>query len=166
MIVSHKAKHYSHSGFSILEVIIFTTLISIALVASAGFTTQLLRNMSINQNKIMATHFIDSISEFLNWHRLDDWIVFEARAGIGAGFIYCYTATNYANASFDQAAVASIDNCPYETIAGFPTPFRGAIVMQKTSNQANGVTARIEVSWLQDGVVQSQSINRSYSVWQ
>lgn len=166
MIVPYKAKYSSPNGFSILEVIIFTTLISIALVASAGFTTQLLRNMSFNQNKIMATYFVESISEFLNWHRLDDWIVFEARAGTGAGFIYCYTAANYLNASFDQAAVASINNCPYETMAGFPTPFRGTIVMQKTSNQANGVTARIEVSWFQDGVVQSQSIDRSYSVWQ
>ena len=51
-------------GFSIIEVIVFTSMLSVVLVAAVGYTVRLVFTMTHNRHKLMATHYVEEVKEW------------------------------------------------------------------------------------------------------
>lgn len=152
------------SGFSLIEVLVFMTLVSIVLVSAVGFTMRLVHNMSYNQHKLYATHYVQDLKEWLDGEREADWQTFQSYS-TQAGRAYC---ANNALSITSTLASLSTSTCQFTGVGTQdPRVFRRTLILTKdVAGTATRVTALIEVSWMEDDVLQTESITTVYSLWQ
>lgn len=169
------AKHFRMSklrsrsdGFSILEIIIFVTLISIILIAAIGYTVRVLRLTLINQHKILANHYVQEVQEWLAGERESvSWDQFEAKASTGAGTTYCMNSSLPIN--YSVTSLTSGGGCTFVGVGvtNPPNIFRRTLKLQKnTAATASRVTATIEVAWIEEGVTYIDTLQTVFSVWE
>lgn len=163
MIVDLRSLKKSEA-FSLIEVLVFMTLISIVLISAVGFTLNLVHTMSYNQHKLYATHYVQDLKEWLDSEREIDWNEFQRYAST-SGSTYC--ANNTLNPN-DRINVLSTGPCNFDGVGTLdPQIFRRRITMEKdTSGTANRVTVTFEVGWMEDDVLQTETITSVYSLWQ
>ncbi len=163
MIANFRSRQKS-DGFSLIEVLVFMTLISIVLISAVGFTLNLVHTMSYNQHKLYATHYVQDLKEWLDAEREIDWQVFQSYASV-AGSTYC---ANNALAPTDTMAVLGTGPCNFDGVgAQDPKIFRRQIIMEKDDiGTANRVTVVFQVEWMEDDVLQTETITSVYSLWQ
>jgi len=63
----------SKKAFTLLEVMIFTAILSIVLVSTAAFVSRLIYNLKINEHKIYANLFATEVQEWLFAEREASW---------------------------------------------------------------------------------------------
>ncbi len=168
-----------NKAFTLIEIMIFVSLLSMVLVVIVAYVTRLLMNMKVNEHKIFASFYVEETSEWLINERYADWNAFQARAGSPAGIIYCvnknfiltdtiaildpsYWTTTDPNRSY---RVASINNCPLTGINGLaPSIYRRTITLTKDAAiNPTRVNAQIVVSWVDNGVNYSQQLETVYT---
>ncbi|MDO8498060.1 MAG: type II secretion system protein, partial [bacterium] len=66
----------SKSAFSLIEVLVFTSILSIFFVAAATVTTVSLRNLKISERKIIATRYMEDVASWLRAQKESDWNTF------------------------------------------------------------------------------------------
>ncbi len=157
----------SQSAFSIIEVIVFASMLSVVLVAAVGYTVRLVFTMTHDRHKILATHFAEETQEWLNGERESDWEQFQNRSTV-AGTTYC---VNNALALSTTLASLSSGACGFTGIgtatATNPLIFRRQLILSKDRAQtATRVTATIRVSWQDEGVLYTEEVVSVYSVWE
>ncbi len=67
-------------GFSLIEVLVFTTVLGLFFVAAMTVTTFNLKNMKIQEYKILATRYAEEGVEWLKQEKEDDWQIFIAHS--------------------------------------------------------------------------------------
>jgi Tfp pilus assembly protein PilV len=75
-------------GFTIIEVLIFVTLLSLIFVSVSYIITNTLRNTKQNEYRIVATHYADELKEWLRGEKDVDWQALFSKAGT-----YCFNQT-------------------------------------------------------------------------
>lgn len=78
-------------SFTLIEVLIFVTVFSLFYVVAIATVTVSLRNMKINEHRMLATHYGQELLEWLRGQKDIDWNVFSARAS-PAGRSYCFNS--------------------------------------------------------------------------
>jgi len=78
------------NGFSLVEVLVFVSILSIFFVFASAVTVSSLRDMKFNEHKIMATHYSEELVEWLRAEKEDDWNVFISHLGT-----YCFNSLNW-----------------------------------------------------------------------
>lgn len=151
-------------GFSLIEVIVFMTLVSIVLISAVGFTMRLVHTMSYNQHKLYATHYVQDLKEWLDGERESDWVTFQSYSS-EAGVAYC---VNNEIAISNTLASLSTGTCGFTGVGTQdPRVFRRTLILTKdVPGTANRVTALLEVAWMEDNVLHTESITTVYSLWQ
>ncbi len=66
----------STAGFSLLEVLIFISIVSLFFIAAASVATISLRSIQSNENKILATRYAEELLEWVRGEKEEDWEVF------------------------------------------------------------------------------------------
>lgn len=77
----------NHSAFTLVEVLIFITLIPLIFITLSYLTTYSLQNTKTNENKILATHYAEELREWLRGEKEKDWVSFNNCLTLGA--TYC-----------------------------------------------------------------------------
>lgn len=159
-------KKASQEGFSLIEIIVFVTLVGIILVSAAGYTVRLVQNMAYNQHKIMATRYLEDMKEWVDGERAADWQLFQSKAATGAGAEYCVNDYLYLTSTFHD--LIQPPDCPFTGVYGNVRPniFQRKLVLIKDAEAANSVTAVMTVSWYEDTTLYSERITSEYSLWQ
>jgi len=162
-------KNRKSTGFSIIEVMIFVSLVSMVLIAAVGYTIQLLQAMHYNQNKMLATRDIEDVIEWLDREREIDWQDFQSVARQATTANYCMNAPIGLSQSLINLTITNpISSCGFtRTISG--RPFRRILNLQKNTADAvtaSLVTATITVSWEEGTQVHQERIQKTYSLWQ
>lgn len=155
-------------GFSIIEIIVFVSLLSIILVAAVGYTVRLVFTMTHNRHKILATHYVDEVKDWLDGERESDWEVFQGRSSTGTGTTYCMNAPLQLLTRLNTLAAGA---CGFNGIGAViptnPLIYRRTLTLQKDQAEtARTVTATIRVSWRDEGVLYTESIETIYSLWE
>lgn len=136
-------------GFSLLEVMVFVTILNIVFVASASFVITSLYRMKINEHKTRATYYAEELQEWLYGEREADWPALLSRSVPAPNSItYCANNRLNLNTVFNDAnfPVATNVNCQTDGINGdVPRIFRRRMTLSTVS--ANQIRAQIEVSW-------------------
>lgn len=128
------------NGFSLIEVLIFVTILSLFFVAASAVTSAIIRNMQISQHKLVASHYIDELNDWLYYQKTSSWIDFSAKTGT-----YCFNELNWGNNNA----------CNSELISN--TIFKREAVF--TSPTDNVINATITITWPETGNV-TYSINQ------
>ena len=85
-------------GFSLIEVLVFVTVLGLFFVAALTVTTFNLKNMKIQEHKILATRYAEEGIEWINQEKEDDWTVFIAHGSAG-GTTYCLNILSWTGGS-------------------------------------------------------------------
>jgi len=69
-----------HKAFTLIEVLVFTAILSIFFVSAASVTTMTIKQANINKNKIIATHYADELLNMIQSEREAGWDQFVSHA--------------------------------------------------------------------------------------
>lgn len=127
------------NSFSLIEVLIFTSILSVFFVISLSIITISLRRMKINEHKILATHMAGQLMEWLRDEKETDWEQFVNRAN---GVSYCFN-----NQNFSWPVVGTCSS--YNGITGIAPSIFKRYVTITANNQTppTEVTVVIKVDW-------------------
>ncbi|MEI6532937.1 MAG: prepilin-type N-terminal cleavage/methylation domain-containing protein [Candidatus Roizmanbacteria bacterium] len=67
------SKKLNKNGFSLIEVLVFITILSMFFVVAASVVTVSLKDMKINENKILATQYAEQLAEWLYAQKESNW---------------------------------------------------------------------------------------------
>ena len=167
-------------GFSLIEVMIFVSILGIVFIITIGYVINLLRTMKVNEHKIMATYYAEELREWLKSEKEADWDAFSQKAGFESGqalgthaITYCFnndidindTVANMGGSSSDFPAQA----CTASDGIGVQQPliFKREVILSK--DKATGPTsieAKITVSWIDNGNLFEVPLNAKFTVWE
>jgi type II secretory pathway pseudopilin PulG len=79
------------SGFTLIEVLIFITIVSMLFVVAVSLATSSLRTIKSNENRTYATYYSESLQEWLRSEKEVDWEQFVGRIPSDPT-VYCFNA--------------------------------------------------------------------------
>ena len=142
-------------GFSLIEVLVFVTILSLFFVAAMAIATYSLRNMKINQHKILASHYTEEGLEWVRSEKEDDWGQFTDRGATGTGITYCLIGLNWSTAT----------ECGTNFELGIPPIFKREVnLINQVGNPVTEVNVTMAVSWIEGGTTLSIPINTTLKV--
>lgn len=135
-------------AFTLIEVLIFVSILSFVFVALAAYSTAYLRQVQLNEHKILATHYAEELMEWLHDQKDQDWNAFLANyadqtqcfnsSPIGAGATTCLTPL--ANLFNRRVGVTNVSNVQADIY--------------------------IQVSWAEVGGGMTVPLNSIFSIWE
>ncbi|CAN5206386.1 hypothetical protein BH09PAT2_BH09PAT2_09450 [soil metagenome] len=162
-MLTRMKKKANQKGFSLLEVLVFITILNIVFVAAISLIIGSLYRMQINIHKQHATFYAEELKEWLNSEREVDWIGLQAKTGN----TYCVNTQLNLQSTFSNFTTGT---CTYSGIgSNNPRIFRRQLTLTQTSSTQ--IAANIDVSWNEaapNGSIQqyNQTIKTIYTAWQ
>jgi len=142
-------------AFSLIEVLVFITILSLFFIAAMAVVTFSLRNMKASEYKILAAHLAEEGMEWVRSEKEVDWSQFTTK-DTGGGTTYCIIDLNWNNSV----------PCTNYTL-GTPAIFKREL---KVDNQAgNPVTTtdvEVTVSWTDGTTVFQVPVKTVLKVWE
>lgn len=141
------------AGFSLIEVLVFVTILALFFVAAMAVTIYSLRSMKTQQYKILASHLAEEANEWIKLEKENDWTEFIKHDTSGE------TGTTYCLNDIDLNW-----NNPYTCIEysfGTPTIFKREVLIK---NHGNQVDTSIIVRWLDSETEKNIVINAIHNI--
>lgn len=147
-------------SFSLIEVLIFISILSLFFATAAAVVTISLRNMKINEHKILATRYAEELLEWLRGEKEEDWTMFVSlRTDAAETRTYCFNSQLTSN-------WPAVSNCQsYYGISGInPVIYKRSASLKR--NGENQVDVLITVDWQEAGVNYSVPIKSTFTLWE
>lgn len=77
-------------AFSLIEVLIFVTILALFFVVAAAVTTAVLRDIGINTKRVVAAHRSEELLEWLKYQKDLNWDDFYTKTSSGGSTTYCF----------------------------------------------------------------------------
>ncbi len=140
-------------GFSLIETLIFVSILSLLFVVTASVTTLSIRNMKISQHKVMATHYADELMEWLIYQKQSSWQTISEKAP-QIGETYCFSTLDWDH----------VGACTTETVG---TIYKRQATLTANNSPATSINIEILVQWNEPGPT-SYSVNQKsfFSVYE
>jgi len=122
-------------GFSLIEVLVFVTILSLVFITAAAVGTVSIRNSQNSEKKIIATRYAEELHDWLSAQKERDWLVFVSQSTPGTTYCFGIEPVN------SWPAKSGI--CSGQLIDGLFT--REATLTYDSNSQR--VSALIDVSW-------------------
>ncbi len=135
-------------GFTLIEILIFTAIISVFFVVAAAVSAFSLRIMQTNENKVYATHYAEEATEWLlNEKETTDWLTFSGHLTTSNN--YCLNALDLDWLSSTTCPTSTGDSNSYALGAEYKKQFNRDVVL--TDLGAGSISASVTVSWKDTG---------------
>lgn len=147
------------SGFSLIEVIIFTSILSIIFVAAASIMTYTMKQNSVQIDKLYSTHYNDELNEWLKGEREASWSELSAYAlaDYPNPTIYCFSDEN----PTWQASANAPGDCPFTLNEKFR---RYAVLRVANTNPTTRIEITITTEWMDGTSLRSSNFHSVYSL--
>lgn len=160
-------------SFSLVEVLVFTTILSFFFVSASSVVTVVLRNMKFNEHKIIALHYARQLEDWLRVQKEIDWGGNQCSGSCCSGG--CNFTQRVTQGSLSPKfcfAVSPIPDWPAPDSLGCNGVYSlGSIFLREVqfiSSPVGGyigqVNATITVSWLELGQQKSVTSNAVFSI--
>lgn len=135
---------FKTKGFTLIEVLIFITLISFIFIALSYLSVITLLNSKIGEHKTLAAHYSEELREWLRGQKEVDWYVFFNKSSAG-GTGYCFAVTPISNWT---AACGDLEcgGCGYSMGVLPNTTFKRYVKLTQNTNP-DWVKTEIIVEW-------------------
>jgi len=161
-------------AFSLIEVLIFITILSLFFIVAVSVMIVSLRASKINEHKILAKHYAEELYEWLRAEKEENWGGYSATYPGSDPETFTYKATKLqheycflTSPIVEWSSPANFDSCSYSLNNGI---FRRYVILTAASPDANSyineVKAEIVVDWEESGVTYSVPINSTFSIWE
>lgn len=143
-------------AFSLIEVLIFASILSLFFVAAAAIMTVSLRNMKFNEHKILATRYGEELLEWLRGEKEDDWKVFFNKA-LPNTKNYCFNTSPIPDV---WPAEGLCDTNNYSLV----TFLKRETLLSVSATDEKQLTANITVQWKELGNTHSVTLKSVFAV--
>lgn len=161
----------NNKAFSLIEVLIFVSVITIFFVVSVSVTTVSLRNMKINEHKIKAAHYAEELVEWIRSYKEIDWLSFTSKVdndnsdGSCEALSYCF---NTLDNDFSHAGIwPAAGQC---TTTGLnPVIYKREVTLKPESacgGTLNQIHVRVDVRWSELNNNYDTPLETILSVWE
>jgi len=147
-------------GFSIIEVLIFVSILSIFFVVATSVTIASLRNMKINEHKILAARYAEEAVEWLRDQKEADWKSFLTRA---SGVNWCFAETPINTGWTLQRTCNSSD---YLIVNSVTSTFKRNVTLNSIGNPVSQVNINVTVSWQELGNTYQVPVKTVFTLWE
>ena len=142
-------------SFSLVEVLIFVSILSVFFVIAASMTITSIRNNEVNQHKILGTRYAEELIEWLKSEKEVDWKTFYSRAPFEPDIAsYCFNSQ-----LSDWTSVPANDCGASYTLDDV---FRRWAILQQYGDDQ--IKISVTVQWREYGNTYSIPINTVFSV--
>jgi type II secretory pathway pseudopilin PulG len=141
----------SKKSFTLIEVLIFVTILSLFFVVAAAVTIASLRNLKVQEHKILATRYAQELVEWLRGEKEVDWNQFTTYTGK-----YCFNSSPI-------TSWGSLGNC---SDYGLNNLYKREVNLTVQGNPAYQVNVSITVLWQELGQTYKIPINTVFTVWE
>lgn len=145
-------------AFSLIEVLVFVSILSIFFIGAAAIATAALRDMKITEHKIIATRYAEELLEWLRAEKETDWNVFADSGHAGK----CQPAQTLCFNTLDWNS-----GCSVSCAKGLNSLY-GRSAKFQVDNPAlpTQVTVSLEVSWTELGNTYTIPIKTNFAIWE
>lgn len=149
-------------GFSLVELLVFVTVLSVFFVVAASSTTTIMKYQQMNYHKVFASRYAEEALEWLRGVKEEDWVGFTNTYSDSGGSTYCFNSLPGSDAiggvwSMNLADCDSVDNWINKT-------YKRIVTLTTQAN--NTVIADIYVYWYEGKTLLSTKLNVVFSVWE
>lgn len=137
-----------------MEVLVFVTILSLFLIASATISTFLIRQNGLKINMLKAVHYNGQLHEWIKGEKELDWNVFVLR-GDANGETYCFTSVSLSWTT----AVANKNDCP---AADLEALYRRYVVLVQVGTT---IESTITTEWSEAGNTYSTKLHTLFTLW-
>ena len=160
-------KRFSYS-FSLIEVIIFVSILGLFFIFAATVATSSLRDMQINEHKIIATHYAEQMLEWLKAKKMIDWDHISMSMSSNGGSTYCFNQTLFTDIATFPTPTEGWQNTCASTLSPF---FKREVTLTRDTTGCGGtyvckVKVVIKVKWQEHGNNYEVPINTVFSIWE
>ena len=144
-------------SFSLIEVLIFVTILSLLLIASAAIVTVSMRQNTLKINMLRATHYNEQLLDGIREQKESDWSLFATFAGDNT---YCFKEDDLSS----PFEILNVTDCP-STLGGM---YRRYAVF-KTTLSPQGPTqvdATVNTSWQDAGNNFITTLHTLFTIWE
>ncbi|MCL4364173.1 hypothetical protein M1328_02955 [Patescibacteria group bacterium] len=142
-------------SFSLIEVLVFITILSLFFIAAMTVATYSLKNMKSAEYKILASHLAEQGMEWMRSEKESNWNQFTAR-DLGGGTTYCLKNLNWNSPSA----------CPDYSL-GTPAIFqREVTVTNQAGTPVTSVDVEVDVSWYEQSNKITIPVKTVFSIWE
>lgn len=153
-------KNTTKYAFSLIEVLVFVTILALFFISAAAVVTASLRNMKLNEHKIIASHCAEELLEWFRGEKETDWDVFITKkvnnANNSEDNQICFNSQEL----ISQPESFSTTDCDDSLDSLYN---RGAWFIKKGTTQ---VDVFIKVSWKELGNTYSVPLRSTFSIWE
>lgn len=143
-------------GFSLIEVLVFITIISLFFISAVTITVFSLKNSKTQQYRILATRFAEEGMEWVKQEKEDDWQAFALRDSGSPGATFCLNSLDWITQT-DCNGIFSL---------GPPNIFKRVLIITNSGNPVDRITANITVSWLENSFEQKIILKSVLNLWE
>jgi len=150
-------KQYNN-GFTLVEVLIFVTLITLIFTTVSYIITISLKNTKTNEHKILATHYAEELKEWLRGEKEVNWNDFITKGSV-LGVQWCVNTI--------PSDLSGLQTGPCSTYGLHNNIFKRDLTL--TNNivpNPTQVTVNILIEWKEDNNTYTIPINTVFSLWE
>lgn len=140
-------------SFSLIEVLVFVTILSLFLITAAAIVTVTIRQNTLKINTLKATHYNEQLHEWLSNEKETDWNLFVSRADK----TYCFSST----AMSWPVATLNKDLCT-EDLDGM---YRRYAILKTDQTPATQVETTVYAEWQEAGNWYSTQLHTIFTLW-
>lgn len=144
-------------SFSLIEVLVFITIISLFFITAITVTVFSLKNLKIQEYRIVATRLAEEGVEWIKQEKEDDWQAFVLHDDSGgSGSTYCLNNLDW----------NTKNDCNGDYSLGPPNIFRRVLTITNSGSPVDKVATNLSVSWLENGVEEKIELKSVFSLWE
>ena len=144
----------SKKSFTLIEVLIFVTILSLFFVTAITITVVSLRNLKIQEHKILATRYAEELLEWLRGEKEADWNQFTTHSGP-----YCFNSSPIPMSNWPTSG-----NCPPASFLN--NLYKREVILTPQGSPPYQVNVSITVLWQELGQTYQVPINTVFTVWE
>ena len=146
---------HKQSGFTLIEVLVFTAIASIVLVVLVSVSITIMRQSQIAMHKVYAAHFSFEATEWLRLQKELGWQPFYDTVQSPTGKIFCANTGLAITDTLSSALTVVSDSasCPFagvsyaDTTNVSPRIYRRTITFDPATDNTQAVKAVVLVEW-------------------
>lgn len=167
-------------GFSLIEVLIFVSVIAVFFVVAAAVSISSLRNVSFNEHKILATHYSEELLAWLMSQKEIDWNQFVQQTNSASvnncavvtdctPLTYCFNTTPIVIngfSSWQSGQCSSLGLNPAIYKRELSLSIKGCQPSVTLMCQVSQVNVSINTRWNDVGIGATVPIDTVFSIWE
>lgn len=164
MLKNKSELNFGNNGFTFVEIMVFTTIISFLFISMTSTVINSLQRMQVTEHRLYANRYAEELVEWMRSEKEGDWDTFVSHdPSEGSGTIYCFNdALDFI--SPNPWIPTTVNECPFDGIASTPPViYRRYAMVTAVPPSFKQVNVQIIVEWREGNKYYSVPLNTVFT---